>query len=56
MQGLGIEDSEPPELDAVAGDAGLADGGAIGARQVGLVVEAENVTEMPVVLALRPMR
>src|SRR6478735_10221734 len=43
VKGLGIDDGEAFELDAVARDAGCADRGAVGARQVGLVVEAEHI-------------
>ena len=42
MKGLGVDDREPPEPDAIARDAGLPDRGAVGARQVGLVLEAET--------------
>src|SRR6516225_2264744 len=43
LKDIDVYDCEVPELDAIARDAGLADRGAIGARQVGLVVEAKHI-------------
>src|SRR5215475_2850022 len=43
LKDIDVYDCEVPELDAIARDTGLADRGAIGARQVGLVVEAKHI-------------
>src|SRR6201993_4611540 len=43
LKDIDVYDCEMPEPDAIAGDAGLADRAAIGARQVGLVVEAKHI-------------
>src|ERR1700734_1398031 len=43
LKDIDVYDCEMPELDAIARNAGLADRAAIGARQVGLVVEAEHI-------------
>jgi len=43
LKDIDVYDCEVPELDAIARDTGLADRAAIGARQVGLVVEAEHI-------------
>ena len=43
LKDIDVYDCEVSELDAIACDAGLADRGAIGARQVGLVVEAKHI-------------
>src|ERR1700761_5704328 len=43
LKDIDVYDCEVPELDAIARDTGLADRAAIGARQVGLVVEAKHI-------------
>src|SRR5215831_9964541 len=43
LKDIDVYDCEMSELDAIARDTGLADRGAIGARQVGLVVEAKHI-------------
>ena len=43
LKDIDVYDCEMPELDAIARNAGLADRAAIGARQVGLVVEAKHI-------------
>src|ERR1700748_23016 len=43
LKDIDVYDCEMPELDAIARDTGLADRAAIGARQVGLVVEAKHI-------------
>src|SRR5690349_11273868 len=43
LKDIDVYDCEVPELDAIARDTGLADRAAIGARQVGLFVEAKHV-------------
>src|SRR6516162_3444580 len=43
LKDIDVDDCEVSELDAIARDAGRADRGAIGARQVGLVAEAKHV-------------
>src|SRR5215472_7118401 len=43
LKDIDVYDCEMPELDAIARNTGLADRAAIGARQVGLVVEAKHI-------------
>src|SRR5215469_12108197 len=43
LQDIDVDVCEVSELDAISGHTGLAERAAIGARQVGLVVEAEHV-------------
>src|SRR5262249_11542529 len=43
LKDIEVYDCEVSELDAIARNAGLADRAAIGARQVGLVVEAKHI-------------
>src|SRR5215471_1781175 len=43
LKDIDVYDCEVFELDAIARNTGLADRGAIGARQVGLVVEAKHI-------------
>src|ERR1700733_9068227 len=43
LKDIDVYDCKVSELDAIARNAGLADRAAIGARQVGLVVEAEHI-------------
>src|SRR5215831_12203583 len=43
LKDIDVYDCEAPELDAIARNTGLTDRGAIGARQVGLVVEAKHI-------------
>src|SRR5262252_3572992 len=43
LKDIDVYDCEMSELDAIARDTGLADRAAIGARQVGLVVEAKHI-------------
>src|SRR6266576_483468 len=43
LKDIDVYDCEVPELDAIARDTGVADRAAIGARQVGLVVEAKHI-------------
>src|SRR5215472_16810457 len=43
LKDIEVYGCEVSELDAIARDAGLADRAAVGARQVGLVVEAKHI-------------
>jgi hypothetical protein len=43
LKDIDVYDREMSELDAIARNTGLADRAAIGARQVGLVVEAKHI-------------
>ena len=43
LKDIDVYDCEVSELDAIARDTGLADRATIGARQVGLVVEAKHI-------------
>src|SRR5690242_14216094 len=43
LKDIDVYDCEMPELDAIASDTGLAHRAAVGARQVGLVVEAQHI-------------
>jgi hypothetical protein len=43
LKDIDVYDCEMSELDAIARDTGLTDRAAIGARQVGLVVEAKHI-------------
>src|SRR5215471_21208343 len=43
LEDIDVYDCEMSELDAIARDTGVADRGGIGARQVGLVVQAKHM-------------
>src|SRR5580692_5278696 len=43
LKDIDVYDCEMPELDSIARNTGLADRAAIGARQVGLVIEAKHI-------------